>query len=119
MEHTVFNTGLVPESAQGAAGKGTGTRVDGLQPSTWEVTAREVDMIQVLAGLTFSGAAAVAGGTIYGSVAPQWRRILRLAGGQTEAVFAPLSQLALAERRIAVRRWSAASRPLLDCRAAA
>lgn len=76
-------------------------------------------VMQVMAGLTFSGAAAFASGTIYTSVVPQWRRILRLASGQPEAAFAPLSRLVQAERRIAVRRWSVASRPIVDCRAAA
>ena len=76
-------------------------------------------VMQVLASLAFSVAAAVAGGTIYASVAPQWRRIVRLASGQPETAFTPLSQLVQAERRIAVRRWSATSRPVADWRAAA
>ena len=76
-------------------------------------------VMQVLASLAFSGAAAVAGGTIYSSVAPQWRRILRLASGKPDAAFAPLTQLVQAERRIAVNRWSSTSRPAVDWRAAA
>ena len=76
-------------------------------------------VMQVVASLAFSGAAAVAGGTIYTSVAPQWWRILRLASGRPETAFAPLTQLVQAERRIAVRRWSATSRPASDWRAAA
>lgn len=76
-------------------------------------------VMQVLASLAFSGAAAAAGATIYTSVAPQWRRILSLAAGNPEVSFAPLTQLVQAERRIAVRRWSTASRPALDWRAVA
>ncbi len=76
-------------------------------------------VMQVLASLAFSGAAAVAGGAIYTSVAPQWRRILSLAAGNPEIAFAPLTQLVQAERRIAVRRWSAASRPMPGWRAVA
>lgn len=47
------------------------------------------------------------------TIAPQWRRILSLACGrvEVETSFAPLRQLACAERRIAVRRWAAAPAP--------
>ena len=76
-------------------------------------------VMQVVASLAFSGAAAAAGATIYSSVVPQWRRILNLAAGHPETAFAPLTQLVQAERRIAVRRWSASSRPALDWRAVA
>ncbi len=76
-------------------------------------------MMQMLASLTFSGAAALAGATIYSSVVPQWRRILRLAAGYSETAFAPLSQLAEAERRIAVRRSLVAVRSAIAWREAA
>lgn len=39
-----------------------------------------------LAILTFTGAAALSIGTIATSVAPQWRRILRLASDEIEAM---------------------------------
>ena len=76
-------------------------------------------MMQMLASLAFSGAAFAASATIYTSVAPQWRRILRLAAGHPEIAFAPLSQLVEAEGRIAVRRSSPISRPAIGWREAA
>ena len=76
-------------------------------------------MMQMLAGLAFSGAAAMAGATIYSSVAPQWRRILRLAAGYPETAFAPLTRLVEAERRIAVRRSLVVAWPVADWREAA
>ena len=68
-------------------------------------------MLYVLDTLAFSAAAIVAGATVASSVAPQWRRILRLAAGIQDEQFAPLTQLVVAERRIAVRRWAAAGQP--------
>jgi hypothetical protein len=47
--------------------------------------------------------------TIAMMIAPQWRRILHLATGHVEPAFTPLATLVVAERRIAVRRWSAGS----------
>ena len=41
--------------------------------------------MNILAILTFTGAAALSIGTIAVTVAPQWHRILRLAAGQVEA----------------------------------
>ncbi len=61
---------------------------------------------QLVGTVVFSGAAGLAGSTIWSSVAPQWQRIARLAVGIPEVSYAPLSQLVQAERRIAVRRWS-------------
>jgi hypothetical protein len=69
-------------------------------------------MMQAVTTLVFAGAAATSGVTIWAMVAPQWRRIARLATGRLEQDFAPLAELVEAERRIAVRRWSAASRPV-------
>lgn len=68
-------------------------------------------MVAVVGGLVFAGAFLTAVGVIVASVAPQWRRIVRLASGHVEPAFAPLSQLAHAERRIAVRRWASAPVP--------
>lgn len=65
-------------------------------------------MVAVLAALIFSGAFILSVAVIAASIAPQWERILRLASGQTEPAFAPLSQLALAERRIRLNRWASA-----------
>ncbi|WP_081974326.1 MULTISPECIES: hypothetical protein [Sphingomonas] len=68
-------------------------------------------MVAVVSVLVFAGAFAVAAGVIAATVAPQWQRIVRLAAGNVEPAFAPLSQLASAERRIAVRRWASAPVP--------
>lgn len=68
-------------------------------------------MVAVMAFLVFSTAMAVAIGVIAAMVAPQWRRMLRLAAGHVEPEFQPLSALASAERRIAVRRWAAGRVP--------
>ena len=78
-------------------------------------------MVAVLSILIFAGAAALAVGVIALSVGPQWRRIVSLAAGNVEQQFAPLAQLAVAERRIAVRRWASAPvpAPLGHLRAAA
>lgn len=65
----------------------------------------------VIGALVFAGAFGTALAVIVAMVAPQWRRILRLAMGHVEQDFAPLSTLARAERRIAVRRWAAAPIP--------
>ena len=63
----------------------------------------------VLSFAVFAGAFAVAGTTIVTSLAPQWNRIVRLALGNLEPAFQPLQTLAVAERRIAVRRWASTS----------
>ncbi|MCI1143274.1 hypothetical protein [Sphingomonas sp. WKB10] len=68
-------------------------------------------MVAVLSGLVFVGAFLAAAGVMIATVAPQWRRIARLASGHIEPAFTPLSQLAHAERRIAVRRWASAPVP--------
>lgn len=67
-------------------------------------------MQAVIGMMVFSGAFATATVVMGATVAPQWRRILRLASGHPETAFAPLSTLVHAERRIAVRRW--ASEPI-------
>lgn len=61
--------------------------------------------------LVFSVAFLFSVGVIAASVAPQWRRIASLAAGNIEPAFAPLAELAVAERRIAVRRWASACAP--------
>ncbi len=61
--------------------------------------------------VVFTGAMALALMAIWSTVAPQWRRIARLAAGHVEQPFQPLENLALAERRIALRRWAAAPVP--------
>lgn len=76
-------------------------------------------MMTFLSVAVFAGAFAIAVVVIALSVAPQWRRIARLAMGHVEQPFAPLTALTHAERRIAVRRWSAMSAPASRWRAAA
>jgi hypothetical protein len=68
-------------------------------------------MMEVVGSLVFVGALGLALAVIWTSVAPQWRRIARLAAGRVEEPFAPLASLAMAERRIAVRRWAATPVP--------
>lgn len=68
-------------------------------------------MVAVLSAMVFVGAFLAAAGVMVATLAPQWRRIVRLASGHVEPAFAPLSQLAHAERRIAVRRWASAPVP--------
>ncbi|MET4896745.1 hypothetical protein RN629_06160 [Sphingomonadaceae bacterium jetA1] len=68
-------------------------------------------MMTVVSVLIFTGALGAAIATIAMMIAPQWRRILYLATGHVEPAFTPLATLAVAERRIAVRRWSAGSPP--------
>ena len=60
----------------------------------------------------FTGAFILSITVIYAMIAPQWRRILNLAAGNPERSFAPLQTLAIAERRIAVRRWASAPVPV-------
>lgn len=77
-------------------------------------------MMAVIGTMVFMGAMALAMAVIWLSVAPQWRRIVRLAGGHVEQPFHPLEQLARAENRIALRRWASAPvAPSLRMRAAA
>jgi hypothetical protein len=68
-------------------------------------------MIAVISILVFAGALALSIGVIGMAVGPQWHRIVRLAMGNVETSFTPLGTLALAERRIAVRRWASAPVP--------
>jgi hypothetical protein len=68
-------------------------------------------MAGLVAMTVFAGAMALALAAIWTTVAPEWRRVLRLAAGHVEQPFQPLAQLAVAERRIAVRRWAAAPVP--------
>jgi hypothetical protein len=68
-------------------------------------------MMTLISILVFSGAMAASSAAIAMTVAPQWRRIAHLAMGNVEHRFAPLGQLAVAERRIAVRRWASESSP--------
>jgi hypothetical protein len=74
-------------------------------------THRKADVMLVLSFMVFAGAFAVAGMMIVSSIAPQWDRIVRLAMGNVEPAFQPLRTLAVAERRIAVRRWASTTAP--------
>lgn len=68
-------------------------------------------MVAVVGFMVFAAALAVSVGLVAATVAPQWQRIVRLAAGNLEPEFQPLSTLASAERRIAVRRWVAGRVP--------
>ena len=63
-------------------------------------------MLDVIGSSAVLVAAFVAIATIVHAIAPQWRRILRLAAGHPEEAFAPLGELVRAEQRIAVRHWA-------------
>lgn len=76
-------------------------------------------MIAILEGLVFAGALATSLAVIAAMVLPQWRRIASLATGHREESFAPLRTLAIAERRIAVRRWAAMTPATIRLREAA
>ena len=69
-------------------------------------------MAGMVAMVIFSGAMAGALLAIWSTVAPQWRRIARLAAGEVEQPFQPLHALAVAEQRIALRRWAATPVPV-------
>ena len=68
-------------------------------------------MMALMSMMVFTGAMALALMAIWSTVAPDWRRIVRLAAGQMEQPFQPLGVLTQAERRIAVRHWATASVP--------
>ena len=71
-------------------------------------------MVAVLGSMVFASGFVMAIAVIAGMIVPQWQRIARLALGRPEHAFAPLAQLAVAERRIAVQHWSADRRPVGD-----
>lgn len=76
----------------------------------------------MLTGLTlmaFGGAAGVSLYSLVCGVSPEMDRIVRALRGEPRARFAPLAHLARAERRIAVRRWSAAAPAMVQQRRAA
>jgi hypothetical protein len=73
-------------------------------------------MTAILSVMIFAGAFATSVAVVAAMVVPQWRRIASLAAGNVEADFTPLRALAIAERRIAVRRWASASAPVLVSR---
>ena len=69
--------------------------------------------------LVFATACAVAVGTILATVVPSAGRIVDALAGRPQPGFHPLGALVRAERRIAVRRWSAAPHNPAKRRAAA
>ena len=73
-------------------------------------------MMAVISGLVFAGALAMAVAAMWFTIAPQWRRVMRLAAGHVEQPFHPLEELARAERRIAVRRWATQGHPAAPLR---
>jgi len=61
-------------------------------------------MMAVVSIVVFAGALVTAIAVIAFAVGPHWLRIVRVAAGHADRGFAPLEQLARAERRISVRR---------------
>ena len=76
-------------------------------------------MMTLLGILVFSAALGIAGWTILATIAPQIDRIVAALAGRSQASFQPLGALVIAERHIAVRRWSAMQRAPVLVRAAA
>ena len=70
-------------------------------------------VMTLVSGAVFTGAMGLALAAIWSTLAPEWRRITRLAAGHIEQPFQPLADLAQAEHRIAVRRWAAAPMPTM------
>jgi hypothetical protein len=68
-------------------------------------------MTGVMAILVFGGALSAAAYAILATIAPELGRIADALAGRSGARFEPLASLVQAERRIAVRRWSAGSAP--------
>lgn len=75
-------------------------------------------MMAMVATMVFMGALTLAMAAIWLTVAPQWQRVVRLAAGNIEHPSHLIDQLARAEHRVAVRRWSAAPVPIRLLRAA-
>lgn len=61
-------------------------------------------MMTVVSMMVFAGALTTSIAVIALAIGPRWSRILRVAAGLPDRSFAPLERLALAERRIAIRR---------------
>lgn len=76
-------------------------------------------MMTVFSVVVFLSAFTTAAGVIGSSVAPQWRRIARLATGEVEQPFALPATLTYAESQIAVRHWATAQAPASRLREAA
>jgi len=80
-------------------------------------------MVAFFGFVIFAASLVMAIGVIVSTVAPHWARISRMAIGHVEPAFQPLSMLAGAERRIAVRsraaRWTSLGRSSMEGRAAA
>ena len=71
-------------------------------------------MATMMAVLVFGGAAAMTLYALVATIRPQAARIAALLRGEQSSLrFEPLSTLVRAERRIAVRRWAAASSPTM------
>lgn len=62
-------------------------------------------MMTFVAMTVFLGAMTLALAAIWSTVAPEWRRIARVAGGRADEPVQSLSDITLAGRRVAVRRW--------------
>lgn len=73
-------------------------------------------MMTFVAMAVFLGAMTLALAAIWSTVAPEWRRIARVAAGQVDTPFQPLSDITLAGRRIAVKRWVVVPVPMASHR---
>ena len=69
-------------------------------------------MMTLMVMAVFLGAMTLALAAIWSTVATEWQRIVRVAGGRVEGSFQPLSDVTLAGRRIAIRRWVASPVPV-------
>lgn len=77
-------------------------------------------MMTALAMLVFGGAFALSMYAITATIVPAADQIRAALAGDVQRNFAPLAELVLAERRIAVRRWAATpARAYVEMREAA
>lgn len=69
-------------------------------------------MMSLVSFGVFAGTFGISAYAIAATVAPRLDRIVAALRGQPQSQFHPLATLVQAERRIAVRRWAAQSRPV-------
>lgn len=62
-------------------------------------------MMTFVAMAVFLGAMTLALAAIWSTVAPDWRRIARVAAGGVEGPLQPLCDITHAGRRVSVKRW--------------
>lgn len=66
-------------------------------------------MMTLIVMAVFLGAMTLALAAIWSTIAPEWRRIARVASGRANG---PLMDITLAGRRVSVRRWVPAPVPV-------